>query len=241
MKRGIKALFVDIDGTLTVDRGTYRLSLEAITALRKAVSKGVVVSLVSSNALPLVVGLLRYIDLNGYAIGETGCLVFNGSKGLISLASRSARDVYLDLLHEFRDYVEDSWQNVFRLYEYALKIRSKYRSSVWDVLEEMRRFVNGKYSGFTVDYSGYALHVRPLDVDKRKAVLYVLNELGVDPGDTAGIGDSYMDAVFLRELGISAAVSNADDDLKREVSMVLSKPSGLGVAEFIDMILGDHG
>ncbi|MEM4717973.1 MAG: phosphoglycolate phosphatase [Desulfurococcaceae archaeon] len=236
-----RALFVDVDGTLTINRNTYKLSLEAISALSKLVSKGIVVSLVSSNALPLVVGLLRYIGLNGYAIGETGCLVFNEKRGLVSLSSRSAKVVYLDLLREFGEYVEDSWQNVFRLYEYALRLRERYRDNVWVALEEMRNYVNSKYSGFTVDYSGYAFHVRPFDVDKRKAVLYVLNELGIDPSEAAGVGDSYMDAVFLRELGLSAAVSNADDNLKRDVSIVLSKPSGLGVAEFVEMILGDRG
>jgi hydroxymethylpyrimidine pyrophosphatase-like HAD family hydrolase len=33
-------------------------------------------------------------------------------------------------------------------------------------------------------------------------------------------------------------VANADDELKECVRFVLSKPSGLGVVEFIDYILG---
>lgn len=234
----LRALFLDVDGTITVDRRSYSLSMVAIRALRRAVRRGVVVSLVSSTALPIVVGLCKYIGLNGFSIGETGCLVYSDSTGLTALASRSARAVYLDLLRVFYEYVDDSWQNCFRLYDFELKLKNNFRSRASQVVFMLREYVDSKYSGFTVDYSGYALHVRSADVDKKKAVLYVLERLGIDPSEAGGVGDSYMDASFLSVLGLSAAVSNADDDLKREVSYVLSKPSGLGVAEFILNILG---
>jgi phosphoglycolate phosphatase (TIGR01487 family) len=236
----IKALFLDVDGTLTVDRRSYALSLEAMYELRRAVELGVVITLVSSNALPIVVGLSRYMGLNGPSIGETGSLIYHSEWGLVALASRSAREPYLALLREFDEYVEDSWQNVFRLYEFALKLRDKYLERVREVLQELRDFVERRYPGFTVDYSGYALHVREVGVSKRRAVKYVLERLGIDPSEAAGVGDSYMDLEFLSELGLSAAVSNADEELKRGVTLVLSKPSGLGVAEFIRMILGGY-
>lgn len=234
----LRALFFDIDGTLTVNRESYSLSIIAVKALRKAVRKGIIVSLVSSVALPIVVGLSKYIGLNGFSIGETGCLVYSDSTGLVSLASRSAREVYLDLLKMFPEYVDDSWQNYFRLYDFELKLKNMYKNKARSVVLMLREYVNSKYSGFTVDYSGYALHIRPVEVDKKKAVLYVLEKLGIDPSEAGGVGDSYMDSSFLSVLGFSAAVSNADDELKEKVSLVLSKPSGLGVAEFISKILG---
>lgn len=234
----LKALFLDIDGTLTVSRESYSLSIPAVEALRKAVRKGIIVSLVSSVALPIVVGLSEYIGLNGFSIGETGCLIYSDSTGLVRLASRSAREIYLDLLKTFSDYVDDSWQNYFRLYDFVLKLKSKYKNEAGRVVSMLRKYVDSKYTGFTVDYSGYALHIRPIEVDKKTAVLYVLEKLGLDPSEAGGVGDSYMDASFLSVLGFSAAVLNADDELKEKVSIVLSKPSGLGVAEFISRILG---
>lgn len=234
----IKVLFLDVDGTLTISRSTYKLSTRAIRVLRRAVGKGVTVSLVSSNALPIVVGLSRYIGLNGPVIGESGCLVHHDGWGVVSLTEKSARRVYLDVVREFGGYVEDSWQNAFRLYDYALKLKKEYLKSAGEVLSVLREFVEKRYPGYTVDYSGYALHVRPVEVSKKSAVIYVLNRLGISPEDAAGIGDSVMDLEFLSALGLSAAVANADEELKKKVSLVLSKPSGLGVAEFVEKVLG---
>lgn len=230
----IKVLFLDIDGTLTENRDTYELSLDAIRILRGVVKKGILVSLVSSNALPIVVGLSRYIGLNGPVIGESGCLVYYDKWGFIELASKSAVEPYRALLGNYGMYVEDSWQNRFRLYDFALKLRKEFFNKAGDVLRLLRGFLEKHYPGFTVDYSGYALHVKELGVDKKRAVLYVLSRLGIDPGESAGIGDSVMDVDFLSVVGFSAAVANADEDLKKRVSMVLSKPSGLGVVEFIE-------
>lgn len=237
MCRRVKALFLDVDGTLTTDRAGYSLSLTAVQALRQAVRGGLIVSLVSSNALPVVAGLSRYIGLNGPTIGESGCLVLHDGWGLIRLTLRSAREPYLDAAEKFKNYVESSWQNEFRLCEYALRPREKSRDKVLEIWSAIREYVERKYPGFTVEYSGYALHVKPADVDKRGAVLYVLNRLGIDPYEAAGVGDSMMDTSFLRALGLSAAVSNADEELKRAVSVVLSRPSGDGVAEFIERII----
>jgi len=234
----VKALFLDVDGTLTLGRNTYKLSIRAMRALRRAVSKGIVVSLVSSNALPIVVGLSKYIGLNGPVIGESGCLAYHGDWGVVPLARRSAREVYLAVLKEYGKYVEDSWQNAFRLYDYALKLRKEYLSSAGKVLSVLREFVERRYPDYTVDYSGYALHVRPVEASKKSAVIYVLGKLGIAPEEAAGIGDSVMDLGFLGVLGLSAAVANADEELKKGVSLILSKPSGLGVAEFVERVLG---
>lgn len=236
MKR-FKAVFLDVDGTLTVNRESYVLDLDAVKALRKAVESGILVSLVSSNALPIVVGLLRYLGLNGVAIGESGSLVYMDDR-VIPLASKPAREPYRALLECFKDYVEDSWQNSFRLYEFVLRLRKEYRSTWRSVVAMLRGFVEREYSGFTVDYSGYALHVREVGVDKKRAVLYVLEKLGLDPCEVAGIGDSVMDISFLSALGVSAAVANADEELKERVHVVLSKPSGKGVEEFVYDYLG---
>ncbi|MEM1879921.1 MAG: phosphoglycolate phosphatase [Desulfurococcaceae archaeon] len=235
--RRFKALFLDIDGTLTVDRKSYALDLEAVEAVRSAVGKGITVCLVSSNALPIVVGLSRYLGLNGVAIGESGSIVYMKGK-VVALASKPAKEPYRALLDRYGDFVEDTWQNYFRLYEFALKLREKYHDNWRNIVRELREYVEQRYPGFTVDYSGYALHVREADVDKRRAVLFVLEKLGIKPEEAAGVGDSVMDVSFLSVLGLSAAVSNADDELKSSVNLVLTKPSGKGVAEFIYKYLG---
>lgn len=238
MTRRIKAVFFDIDGTLTTDRDTYDLSIDAIIAIRRLVESGIIVSFVSSNSLPVVVGLGRYIGINGFSIGETGCLIYSDKTGLIRLTDLSAKHIYHELINQYSEFITDSWQNPFRICEFALKLRKEHRDRAFEVLALLRKHVELRYPDFTVDYSGYAFHIRPRDVDKGRAVLEVLKRLGIDPSEAGGVGDSYMDSVFLKYLGLSAAVSNADEELKRSVTLVLSKPSGLGVAEFAELITG---
>ncbi|ADV64381.1 phosphoglycolate phosphatase [Desulfurococcus mucosus] len=236
----VKIVFTDIDGTLTVNRESYRLAVEAVEALRMLVDKGVIVSLVSSNALPVVVALSRYIGLNGPVVGESGALVYHDEWGLVELAGESARQVYMDLLGNYREYVEDSWQNKFRLYEYALKLRREHRGRAREVVDELRRYVESKYKGFTVDYSGYAIHVHAKGVGKGVAVDYILRRLGLSGGEALGIGDSYMDVDFIARLGYRAAVGGADEELVRVCNIVAEAPSGLGVAEVVHRILGER-
>jgi phosphoglycolate phosphatase (TIGR01487 family) len=233
----VSALFLDVDGTLTTSRGSYDLDLEAVEALRHVVRRGVIVSLVSSNALPVVVGLSRYIGLNGPVIGESGGLVYSDMWGVVDLADKVALEPYRAVLRKFSECVEDSWQNRFRIYEFAVKVKSVCKHREWEVFESIRGFVESEFPGFTASYSGYTIHIHSVNVDKGRAVLYVLEKLGISPEHAGGIGDSLVDISFLSVLKYSAAVSNADEGLKRVVKYVLSKPSGKGVVEFVERVL----
>ena len=236
MNRAVKILFLDIDGTLTTSRDSHELDLDAISAIRRAVRNNIIVSLVSSNTLPIVVGLAYYIGLNSPAIGESGCLIYYVNN-IVSLSPKTSREPYLSILKHYGEYVEDVWHNAYRLCDYALRIRKEYREKAWEIVNVLKKYIEVNYQDYVLEYSGYAIHVRPSGVDKGKAVQHVLKTLNIDPSEAAGIGDSVMDASFLELLGFSAAVSNADEELKRRVSMVSTKPSGQGVVEFIEYIL----
>jgi len=233
----LRVLFLDVDGTLTVSREGYELDLDAVKALRRAVKSGVLVSLVSSNALPIVVGLSRYLGLNGPVIGESGGLVYYEEWGLVDLGDKPGLEPYRAVLKVFSDCVEDSWQNRFRVYDFALKIKSTCKSRERSVFESIKNYVESEYPGFTAEYSGYAVHIHSAAVSKKRAVLYVLERLGVSPEEAGGVGDSLVDVSFLSVLKYSAAVSNADEELKRVVRFTLSSPSGRGVVEFVERAL----
>ena len=73
----IKLLATDIDGTLTIDRSSEFIPIEAMEFMRRLEDYGVLVSLVSANALPIIVGLRRYLGLRGPVIAENGaCLLY---------------------------------------------------------------------------------------------------------------------------------------------------------------------
>ncbi len=231
-----RLIALDIDGTITVNRSSTTLCIEVIEALRKARSRGMIISFVSSNALPIVVGLERYLGLEGPAAGETGALVYLDRR-VYHLTKYSTRKVLEDVIDKFGEYVTSSWQNLFRIYDSALNINEKYRGDVARIYTMVKEYVTRKYSNVKVGYSGYAIHLTPIDIDKGKALRFILNKLGIDRDETIGVGDSYMDLDFIRETGLKVAVNNADEELKNNVDLVLNKPSGYGVVELIEKII----
>ncbi|MGB9828163.1 MAG: phosphoglycolate phosphatase [Thermosphaera sp.] len=231
----VRIVFIDVDGTITEGRDTYLLDLELVSVLRMLAGQGVYVSIVSSNALPVVIGLARYLGFNGPVTGESGSLVYYDKWGLVELAGSPTRHVYVDVLERFKDYVDDTWQNRFRIYEYALKVRKGFDG--WMVYRMVADYVESNYRDVRVGYSGYAIHLMPRGVDKGVAVKYVLDRMGINPDEAAGVGDSVMDVEIMKHVGLRVAVGNADEELKKVCNIVLDKPSSKGVLDFARMII----
>ncbi|MEM3949310.1 HAD hydrolase family protein, partial [Saccharolobus sp.] len=61
----IKLVLMDLDGTLTEDRDSTRIDLDAIYAIRLLQEKGIKVGLVSGNSYPILRGLYTYLYLDG--------------------------------------------------------------------------------------------------------------------------------------------------------------------------------
>lgn len=232
-----RLMAVDVDGTITEDRRSTRICPEIVSVFRETEKKGVSIVFVSSNSLPVIVGLSKYIGLTGPVIGETGSLVYFRDGAVAHLTNITTRHILEDVLKQYSEYVRESWQNLFRIHEFALIIREKYRSDEWRVFNSIKEYVEKKHSGVRVEYSGYAIHLVPVDVSKGKALRYVAERLGISLRQTICIGDSYMDLDFIKECGLKIAVLNADEDLLRNVDIVLDKPSCYGVVDFIEKTL----
>ena len=235
----IKLLATDIDGTLTADRSSNIIPVEAIEFMRKLESHGVHVSLVSANALPVIAGLKRYLGLKGPIIAENGALIFI-NESYESLTKYSARDILEEVLSKLGNYVEDSWQNDFRLHDYALKVRTEYSSRARYVFKLVKEYVESRYEWVRVTFSGYAIHLTPADVDKGKALRYVMKKLNLKREEVVAIGDSLVDVDLIKEAGIGVAVSNADEELKKVADLVLQNPSYKGFIELAKMIINNE-
>lgn len=84
-----------------------------------------------------------------------------------------------------------------------------------------------------------AVMVLPANINKATGLTACLEKMGLSPHDVVGVGDAENDHAFLGLCGCSAAVDNALPAIKERVDLVLKKDHGAGVAELIDMILGD--
>ncbi len=76
------------------------------------------------------------------------------------------------------------------------------------------RFVEAKLDKYVnITYSETAVDITPAGVNKRTALEYLFSELGIDPQQVLGIGDSAGDVSWLNYVGIPAAPENATKDL----------------------------
>jgi HAD superfamily hydrolase (TIGR01484 family) len=84
-----------------------------------------------------------------------------------------------------------------------------------------------------------AVMVLPSGVNKASGLAALLDETGLTPDEVVAIGDAENDHAFLEVCGIGVAVANALPMLKERADFVTKGARGDGVAELIDMILGD--
>ena len=84
--------------------------------------------------------------------------------------------------------------------------------------------------------------VMPPGISKRTGLEAALRLIGELPSRTVAIGDGENDVALFAVAGVSVAVANAVDVLKKRADVVLTKPNGKGFADLADaLITGDLG
>lgn len=221
-----RALVADVDGTLTIGRGTYELSLEAVAALRRARDGGLKVALATANSLEYAASIARYLGVDA-VIAENGCLVYiNGEVQELCAAGDVKEAVEAALA---TGLVEESEQNRCRRYDLAFYPTADPGAA----LAALKAVMGDKYD---VEYSGYALHVRPKGVNKGTGLRRLCEIWRIPCSLVAVVGDSEVDAPML-SIGWGIAVGNADDSAKRAARITVESPSGFGFAEAVDLVL----
>ena len=77
--------------------------------------------------------------------------------------------------------------------------------------------------------------------DKLTVACNLCEELGIELGEVAYIGDDIGDIELLREVGISGAPANAPDYIRDLVDIKVNKKGGEGAfREFVETILSNH-
>lgn len=216
-KGAVKALAVDVDGTLADD--SRRVNLEAVAALRKVQDSGVQVMLASGNVLPISYALSNYLGLTGPVIAENGGIVCHKQKIWVLGDQRKPRDAYefLKTKMDADRLFTDKWRET----EIGLKR---------DVdLDEIKRVLKGW--DVDVETTGWAVHIMNKGMNKFVGVRKACELLGISVGDVAAIGDSDNDEMMIKECGWGIAVGNAFECTKRVASYVTKLKDGEGVVE----------
>ena len=213
----VKALAVDVDGTLTDD--SRRLSLDAVRALRGVQDSGIPVMLASGNVLPIAYSLSNYLGFKGPIVAENGGIVSYNQQVCVLGNPEKPRKAYEYLRTKM--HVERLFTDRWRETEVGLKREVG--------LEEVRETL--KDWDVDVQTTGWAVHIMEKGMNKFVGVKRACELLGITPKEVAAFGDSDNDEMMIRECGWGIAVGNAFEGTKKAASFVAKEPDGAGVVE----------
>jgi len=217
----LKAVIVDIDGTLTDE--SRRLDLAAVAVIRNL---DIPVILASGNVLCFVKCATKLIGTFDIMIAENGGVISSGFDGPVHI--KGDRPRCADVLEMLRSHFElEELDASYRLSDVALRRN-------FDV-EAARHILTDEGIGdMELVDTGFAVHIKSMDVNKGTALLEVAALMGLDAGDIMAIGDSANDIEMLQVAGLGVAVGNANPALKNIADMVTSGRYGAGVVEALE-------
>lgn len=216
----MKAVVIDIDGTLTDMQ--RRLDLRAAAAIRDLT---VPVILASGNVLGFVKCAAKLIGTSDIMIAENGGVVSMGFDGPVHVGGNKARcQEVLEILKKHFDLEE--LDGAERRSEVALRRN-------FDIDAARQVLVDGNIRDIELVDTGFAVHIKTVDVNKGTALVSIAEMMGLDTGDFVAIGDSANDIEMIRAAGLGVAVGNAHPALKDVADLVTIGQYGAGVVEVL--------
>ncbi|WP_209475521.1 phosphoglycolate phosphatase [Thermococcus stetteri] len=226
----IKAISVDIDGTITYpDR---RLHEKALEAIRLAESLGVPVMLVTGNTVQFGEAAAILIGTSGPVVGEDG--------GALSIKEGKLRKrVYLtNMDKEWILWSELKKRHPEALLSFSMPERKAGLVVLRTVpVEAVRELIKELGLNLVAVDSGFAIHIKKPWINKGTGIEKACEYLGISPKEVAHIGDGENDLDAFRVVGYRVAVAQAPESLKEKADYVTGKPYGEGGAEAIEHIL----
>ena len=250
------AIFIDIDGTLAIEGkgGVHPKNAEAI---KKARDMGHYVFVNTGRAKSWInPELLGNIEFDG-RISGMGSLVEIGDKVIFErlinqefvykcakhfwntdqcfFVSGVNKGFILNPLPYFKD-----WE--FSRFDSPEDFKGKYKDEKIQKLEMFGRGISEadkKFFGTELDvydHGGY-IECAPRGCTKSGAIDIVCRHLGIKKENTIGIGDSINDLDMLKNVGISVAVGNAIDEVKKLVDFVSTPCTEGGVGYAIEELV----
>ena len=220
----IKAIAVDVDGTLT--EPNRRISLDAIRALRRAEDEaGVKVMIASGNVLPIARALSLFIGTSGPIIAENGGIVYFQEEARYLTDKEQPVQAFEMLKQKLG--VKGIPTNHWRDTEIALDPVTTDIGQVKAAIQE---------AGFDlhVGTTGYAVHINNPGINKYSAIEVACELIDITPANVMAIGDYENDLEMIRNCGLGVAVANAVPEVKKAAKFVATKANGKGIVEAVE-------
>jgi phosphoglycolate phosphatase (TIGR01487 family) len=216
--KDIKAIVVDIDGTLTDMKRL--INLEAVREMRQM---PIPVILSSGNVICFVRAASKLLGASDMMIGENGGVVQAGydAKPIILADIEQCRQA--------REILRKDFPNLEPLDEAYRKSELAFRRNI--DLAKAKRIVAENFPELQIVDTQFALHLKHRSVNKATGMRKIADIMRVNTKNFAAMGDSENDLPMLEEAGLAIAVGNAAQDLKAVADYVSKASYGEGAAE----------
>lgn len=219
----IKAIAVDVDGTITDDK--RRLCPSALESLQESEKRGIPVIIVTGNILCATKTISILLGTSGGLVAENGGVIeFRGDYFVLGDLSKCQKAY---------DFLKTKYpiKKVEYSAERVSEIALQRNIPVELVKEALKDFDVEVYD------TGFAIHLTDPDVDKGSSLALLSNDMGIKPDEILAIGDSENDLELFKVAGVKVAVKNADPELKARADYVTEKSYGNGVKEALERFL----
>ncbi len=237
MKRNIKAIFSDIDGTL-FSHVTKRVPLSTINAIKEAQSKGIKFFLCSGRNQYLIrkSGVLDYITPDGLVVMNGAQVIINDEIIYAYPLPESEIDVLIKFSKRlkfgltliegnkgFINYVDDrvieSHEKYGTRFPQARVFPDHYDRTIYQAIAYCDAFDESLFLPHlknckTARWDTYAVDIMPKDSDKAKGIMAVLDKYHWRPEEIMCLGDAANDIEMLTFSGIGVAMGNAKPEVK---------------------------
>jgi hypothetical protein len=220
----IRALAVDIDGTLT-DQNRV-LCPVALETMRK-LNVPVVLSTGNTHCFTRTVSIL--LGTPRIFIAENGGVLSHAEDDMEILADKQiCEDAYQKLANEFPLH---RFETAGHRYRYRFTDVTLQRD--FDVSAVAAR---AHELGLPVDIidTTFAVHIKDKRVDKGTGLWRIAERMKIDLSEFAAIGDSLSDGPMFEQAGFRASVGNASSELQQISDYVARARYGNGFAEIIN-------
>ncbi len=219
----IKAVAIDIDGTLTDER--RRLDFGAVSKLRELEELGVRAILATGNILCIAEAASVLIGTSGPLIAENGGIVKDQRTGEVKYLGEKTQ-------------AERAFRSLARKYDVKKLQRSELRKTEValhrNIGAEVIREALKDFPVSVVD-TKFAIHIKDPSVNKGRALREAVKLIGLALDEIAAVGDSENDREMLEIAGYSIAVG--EKSLEDVCDYIATEKYGKGGLEALEVIM----
>lgn len=217
------ALAVDYDGTIAYDGS---VNTETVEALIRVKASGRKLILVTGRQLEELKQIFERLELFDRIVAENGALLYTPQTETQRQLAEAPPETFLAKLKNCGIHPLKSGNVIVATEE-------PHEKPVLDVIRDMGLELE-------IIFNKGSVMVLPSGINKSTGLAIALKELGLSMHNVIGIGDAENDHAYLNGVGLSVAVANATDAIKKTATLVSKGAYGEGVQEVIDLLIKEE-